>query len=339
MYTVIEVGDEMKKKHDLKSKDNLIFFPGMVERLIQDGLTFAEENNHARAVQCFDEASKYVELDDMFLSIYIFSLLETRRYEDAREICEDLMDKNSPMYEQIVDLYLTVLLDLKEFSDLDRVLNRLLMDKRFSKERKQNFMQLKELSEKLATEQASKVSNDVPLAIDKYTLEVFLGLRVEEQEQLLQDSFYHHSMELIEPIIRIAESNKVYPAIQSLALLALGAIGVEEKVTMEKFGFRQPVNPLAPPIPNAMSRLDSITSHILSLLDKDPTKFEMTIGMLNNHAYALFPFDWSGYTDEEVAKGYVGFVEQLFGEGHLEPNELHDLIVLLESSAPFSDNV
>ena len=329
----------MKKKHGLKSKDNLIFFPGMVDKLIQDGLTFAEENNHAKAVQCFDEASKYVELDDMFLSIYIFSLLETRRYEDAREICESLMDKNSPMYEQIVDLYLTILLDLKEFNDLDKVLNRLLLDKRFSKERKQNFMQLKELSEKLATEQAIKVTDDVPLQIDKYSLEVFIGLRVEEQEQLLQDSFYHHTRDLIAPIVQIAQSDRVYPAIQSLALLALGAIGVEEEVTIEKFGFRQAVNPLAPPIPNSMSRLDSITSHILSLLEKDPTKFEMTIGMLNNHAYALFPFDWSGYSDEEVAKGYVQFIEQLFGEGLLQPNELNDLIVLLESSAPLGDNV
>ncbi|WP_336496937.1 hypothetical protein [Psychrobacillus sp. FJAT-51614] len=306
----------------------------MIDKLIEDGLAFAEENNYIKATECFDEAKKYVELDDMIISIYILALLETKRQQEAKEICEDLMKKRSPMFEQIVELYLTILLDLKEYGEVDKVLNKLLVDRRFPNDRKQNFLQLKELSGKLAKEQESLLDTDHSSKPDneKFIMNKFTKLSIEEQEQLLQESFFRDVTDIVPNIRDIAENRNIYPAIRSLALLVLGALGETDEVTIEKYGYKEKVNPVNPPTPNAVDRIESINQHIHEFLEKDPSKFEMTIGLVHSHAYALFPFDWFGYSDQIVAKGYVDFVESLFGDESGQADELNELIKLLEKS-------
>ncbi|WP_391202273.1 hypothetical protein [Psychrobacillus sp. L4] len=330
------------KKYGLINNENVIVFPGMVNKLINDGLAFAEENNYLEAAGCFDEAKKYVELDDTILSVYILTLLETKRQLEAKEICENLLQKKSPMLEQIVELYLTILLDLKDYNEVDTLLNKLLVDKRFSKERKKNFLQLKELSGKLAREKENQLhmGNSISpnVEVEKFKIDVFTKLRLEEQEQLLQKSFLADVTEALPDIIKIAESKKVYPAVRTLALLVLGAIGETTEVIIEKFGFKEKINPVTPPAPNAVDRIENINLCVHKLLEKTPSKFEMTVGLVHSHAYALFPFDWVGYSDEEVAEGYINFVDTLLGMENGQPNDLYELIKLVDDSTAIIDN-
>ncbi|MDI2588279.1 hypothetical protein OR571_14445 [Psychrobacillus sp. NEAU-3TGS] len=325
-----------KKQHVPKTKENIIFFPGMVEKLIQDGLAFAEVNNHIEAAKCFDQAKEHIELDDTILIVYILSLLETNRQPEAKLICEDLLNKKSPLFEQIVELYLTILLDLKAYHEVDSVLNKLLVDKRFTNERKKNFLQLKELSGRLAKEQDSFLGSSTepnPSADkEKFAIEEFEKLHFSKQEALIQEAFHQDIKEVITNIIEIIQSKKVSPTIQTLALLLLGSNGVTTNILIEKFGLKQIVNPVSPPSPNAMERVESVTQHINSILEKDPTKLQLTTGLVHSHAYALFPLDWEAYSDEDVAREYVNFVETLFGNESVQPNELNEFIKLLEES-------
>ncbi|SER86260.1 hypothetical protein [Psychrobacillus sp. OK032] len=326
----------MKKKHVPKTKENIIFFPGMVEKLLADGLAFAEVNNHIEAAKCFDQAKEHIELDDTILIVYILSLLETNRQTEAKVICENLLKKRSPLFEQIVELYLTILLDLKAYHEVDSVLNKLLVDKRFTNERKKNFLQLKELSGRLAMEQESFLANDTEIISsvdkDRFAIDNFVKLNLLEQEALLQEAFHIESNEVLTDIIDIAQSKKVSPTVQTLALLLLGANGETTNILIEKFGVKKIVNPVSPPSPNAMERIEFIKRHIYGILDKDPSKLQLTVGLVHSHAYALFPFDWEAYSDEAVAQEYVNFVETLFGNESVQPNELYELIKLLEDS-------
>ncbi|WP_144511018.1 hypothetical protein [Bacillus sp. FJAT-22090] len=327
----------MKKKHHVpKSKENVIFFPGMVEKLITDGLAFAESNNYTKAAECFDQARKYIELDDTILSVYVLTLLETNRQIEAKIICEDLMKNRSSSFEQIVELYLTILLDLKDYKEVDKVLNTLLVDARFTNDRKKNFLQLKELSGRLAREQESLLASenvDIPnVDKDKFTIEEFVILNIREQEKILQDSFHRDISEVIPNIIAIVESKRVSPTIRTLAFLLLGSKNVATEITIEKFGLKEKVSPVSPPSLNAVTRIEAVTRHIQDILEKDPSKLQLAGGLVHSHAYALFPFDWLGYTNEAVAQAYVNFVETLFGNECDQTNELYELIRLLEDS-------
>ena len=333
----------MKKKHRvLLENENVIVFPGMVESLIADGIAYAEENNYIKAVKHFEEAKKYVELDDMVLSIYVLTLLETRRTQEAKEICERLLEEKSPVFEQIVELYLTILLDLKEYKELHLVINRFLREYQFSEERINNFNQLKELSIRLAAEHEEfpEVEDFLIADIekDKLELEFFSNLHFIEQEQYLQQAFYKNINDAIPEIKAIAESKLISPTIRTLALLLLGSAGVTEEVTIEKFGFVETINPTVPPANSAVDRIETINRFIQNLLEKDPSKLAMTSELVHRHAYALFPFDWRGYNDEEVALAYIHFIETLFGESDLRTSSLVDLIKLVEDSLEVIDN-
>lgn len=324
-----------KKHHTVKSEEKVIFFPGMIEKLITDGLAFAEDNNYIKASECFDQASMYTELDDTILSVYVLTLLETNRQLEAKLICEDLLKNKSDLIEQIVELYLTILLDLKDYNEVDKVLNKLLVDSRFTNERKKNFLQLKELSGRLAKEQESLLDQETVVSPnvekERFALAEFTSLNIMEQEKLLQESFHKDITEAISSIITIVESKQVTPTIQTLAFLLLGAKDVTTEVTIEKFGLKEKVSPVSPPSVNAVSRIDAVKRHMQDILEKDPSKLQMAGGLVHSHAYALFPFDWLGYTNEAVAQAYVNYVETLFGNECDQTNELDELISLLES--------
>ncbi|MEK4486637.1 hypothetical protein MHH81_13740 [Psychrobacillus sp. FSL H8-0484] len=334
----------MKKKHRfLQKKENVIVFPGMVETLIADGLAFAEESNYIKAALCFDEAKKYIKLDDMILSVYVLTLLETRRPREAKEICESLLAEKSPVFEQMVELYLTILVELKEYKELDHVLIRLLRDYNFSQDRINSLLQLKDLSIRLAAEQDILIEvEDSPLVIEmekeKLELEYFTSLRFPQQEQLLQQAFHKNIIDSISEIKAIAESESIAPTIQTLALLLLGSAEVSDEVTMKKFGFKGKVNPSVLPANTAIGRRDAITEYVHEFLQKDPSKLALTTELVHRHAYALFPFEWEGYQDETVALTYIDYVDTLFGIGSLQSNPLLDLIKLVEDSLEVVDN-
>lgn len=331
-----------KKRRFLQKQENVIVFPGMVENLIKDALTFAEENNFAKAVACFDEAKKYEDLDDMILNVYILTLLETGRSLEAKEICERLLEEKSPLFEEVIELYLTILLDLKDYSKVDSVLNSVVTNPHYTKKQQENFMQLKELSTRLAVQQEELIDSGELTTFDidkeKFELDYFITLSYGEQEQLLQDSFYKNIGDVIPELIAIAESTSVSPTAQTLALLLLGTAGVSQEVTIEKFGFKQAVNPVKLPSPTATDRLESVKNWIQEFSQKDPSKLALTVELVHRHAYTLFPFDWKWFSDQAVAEAYVEYVHTLFGEGTIHSNELFKLIKLLEDSLQVMDN-
>lgn len=333
----------MKKKHrTLQTKENLIVFPGMIENLIADGLAFAENNNYVKAAECFDIVKQYTELDDMIISVYVLTLLETRRYLEAKEICEELMEKKSPIAEQIVEIYLTILLDLKEYIEVDNLLNLLIADDNISDERKMNFEQLKELSSRLAIEQTTFTEEAeieiVHLEKEKFVLDVFTKLSFMEQELLLQRAFVQNISEVTIEISEIVECEKVSSAIRTIALLVLGEAGVTKEVTVSKFGIKEKVNPADLPSPKAVDRMDAIDLLVEEILEQDPSKLALTSGLARRHAYALFPFDWLGYNDQEIAQAYVNFVEVLFGEENKQQDDLYELIKLVEDSVEIGED-
>ncbi|SFQ47587.1 hypothetical protein SAMN05421670_2244 [Psychrobacillus psychrotolerans] len=323
-----------KKNHPIMKDENVILFPGMIENYVEKGLKFAEENNFMEAVSCFDEANKYKELSDMVQSVYILSLLETGRATDAKKICETLYEKKSPFFEQVIELYLTILLDLKEYNQLNEVLDGLMKDSTYTFQQKKNFKQLKELSIKMLSDTTFSVDEEVHIQMDndQFKLVNFKKLPYGQQEQLLQMAFQTDVMVISEDIITIIESSDIIPTIKSLALLLLGAAGVQTEVTVEKFGFKETVIPTAPPESTAVDRVESIKQYMENSLSKDPTKLEMTLEMVHRHAYTLFPFDWVGYTNETVANKYMEYVDALFGNSELEPDEFFQLLIELEKS-------
>lgn len=325
-----------KRKHNLQTNENVIVFPGMVDTLISDGLAYAEANNYVKAASCFDEAKKYVVLDDVLLSVYVLTLLETRRAKEAKQICEGLLEEKSPVFEQIVELYLTILLDLKEYSELNRVINRILKEYNFTEERKTNFNQLKDLSNRLANEQPLIDNNDekalIPVDKDQLELKRFKQYSFIEQEQILQQAFYKDIHSSIAEIKAIVEYPDVSPTVQTLALLLLGSAGVTDTITISKFGLTQQVNPSSPPPQTGVDRMEEINEHIQEYLQKDPSKQMLTTELLHRHAYALFPFDWQGYKNEEVAKAYIDFIKIMFGEENVQINPLLAFIETIENS-------
>ena len=90
-------------------KDNIIMFPGTIERLKQQAHHYAENYQYAEAISAFEEVLSYEEGDEQLLSAYAFSLFEVKRFKEARSLCEELFAKDTNLYIEVMELYLSLI--------------------------------------------------------------------------------------------------------------------------------------------------------------------------------------------------------------------------------------
>ena len=335
----------MKKKKygKLQTKENLIVFPGTAEKLIADGIELAGNGIYKKAVDCFDEAKAYTELDETALTVYAYALFEIRKYDDAKEVCKKLLYEGFPLYEQIMELYLTILIEMKEFKEVDELLDVLIEEEIFSEEKKKNFEQLRELSMRIANDQ--EVDADVELEQiptlerEKYALQAFVSNNGAQQHQLMYEASMGDSTQIIPELIAIVQDTKGIPIIKTLAILLLSADEVEEEVLIEKFGFSEKVIPVNLSHPTKTEKVEKIFALIELRLDQDPTKLDLAYQMITRHAFALFPFDFANFGIEEITDTYVKYINYLFNNEQMEENELYYLINSLEAMYDLIDNV
>ena len=172
----------------------------------------------------------------------------------------------------------------------------------------------------------------IPIEKEQLELKTFKQLSFVEQEQILQQAFYKDIHSAIPEIKAIVEYPDVSPTVQTLALLLLGSAGITDTITISKFGLTQQVNPSSPPPQTGVDRMEEINQHVQEYLQKDPSKQMLTTELLHRHAYALFPFDWQGYKNEEVAMAYIDFIKIMFGEENVHLNSLLEFIETIENS-------
>ena len=337
----------MKKKKygKLQTKENLIVFPGTAEKLIADGIEFAENGSYKKAVDCFDEAKAYTEFDETALTVYAYALFEIRKYDEAKEVCKKLLYEGFTLYEQIMELYLTILIEMKEFKEVDELLDVLIEEEIFSEEKKKNFEQLKELSMRISNEQEVdtdvdlELEEDLTLEREKYVLEAFVSNNGGQQHQLMYEASMGDSTQIIPELIAIVEDAKGIPIIKTLAILLLSADEVEEEVLIEKFGFSEKVIPVNLSHPTKTEKIEKVFALIELKLDQDPTKMDLAYQMITRHAFALFPFDFGKFGIEEIADTYVKYINHLFDNEQMDENELYYLINSLEAMYDLIDNV
>ncbi|WP_075619974.1 DUF3196 family protein [Paenisporosarcina indica] len=325
----------MRKKYGkLQTKENIIVFPGMVDRLISEGLKHAEDFQYDLAVDSIRQALTYIEADEQTLGVYAYSLYEVREYEEACAICEELLKLGPTYYFETMELYVTVLMELRRFGEVKEIVESLLEEGVIPPEKIENFEQLLELNSRVSKQKEHLPLEDAPhnnqIDATYFQLETFSQFSEDKQQQLLVELDGEDLTSIENDLVTLIEDQLISPITKSFALLLMVHQGINRTVTIEKLGHQAEVTPNSLPEPSQSSKVEAVLHLTGEELVQNPTKLEMVHDLIIRHSFATYPFEWFSFNEKEVAEAYICYVGAMLGEDVPNVGELNDLIVKID---------
>ncbi|AOV07573.1 tetratricopeptide repeat protein [Sporosarcina ureilytica] len=323
----------MRKKYGkLRKKGNLIVFPGTAEKLIREGMHYVEHHQFEQAVHSFEEAMQFEPESDEFLLPYAIALYEIKAFRRAKDITSMLLNRGPEDYIGTMELYLTILIHLEEYEDVEMKIDILLEEGFVPKGMLSKFTYLRDLNKRLALRYGSEESI---VAKAPFTLDEFMAMDVLGQQQLLASldgTDLHAVTELLEDIV---ESVHLSPIVITFALTLLHQAQYSKQVTVHKFGLEKEVIPASMALPGQDERTQAVLAELEKLLTQDPSRLELAYGLVEKFMIIAFPFDWGSYSAEEIANSYIVYIESLFSGEELPYTPLLAFIKQLDNDSDF----
>lgn len=331
-----------KKPKKYTTYENVVLFPGTVNKLIADAHEYVESYQYDLANKSFEEALKYSDGDgdEVTLSVYAYSLYEAKSFEKAREVCEQLLKMGPTMYLEVMELYLTVCMQLKQFKQVEQIISSLLEEGAIPAEQMEKFERLKELNANIAQnaiKQEDFTVGSIEIDQEIFMLENFLTLPPAKQLTLVHELTSRNIRSIVKHLKAIIENDGTHPFIKSIVLILMVEQQVDMAIKISKFSLVKEVNPVSLELPTTMPQFQVVSSLVAEKLEKEPSALEMVEYLLSKHAIVAYPFEWLDYDSEDVAQGYIDLVQTMFGNIREMDVELAEFLQYLEKLAELQE--
>lgn len=320
-----------KKKYI--TKENVIMFPGTLERFKTQAHHYAENYQYDLAIEAFEKVLAYEEGDEQLLSAYAFSLFEVKRFEEARAICEELFAMGTDMYIEVMELYLSTCMELREFQHVEAIISQLMTENVIPPQSFEQFEHIRALNGRIAASERNKEEQthvEEQLDESNYLLDAFFEQSLLKQVQLLRTLQQTNVRPIAKRLKNIIESEDVHPMVQSIALYILVEQEVSIYVEVSKFGHTELVNTATLVLPENMGIVARVLELVENKLEQEVSTCDMVQYLIARHVLVTYPFAWFDYEAEELVEGYIDYVHQMFGHPAQSNSELQNFFAELE---------
>ena len=319
-----------KRKQHVIKHDNIVVFPGAVQTLIREGHKYAENFQYKEAVASFEKAFLYETGDELALSAYAYALYELKSYNKAKDVCEQLLAMGTTLYVEIMELYITVCMQLKEYHQVESLITTLLEEDVLPLEQIEKFQRLKSINQEVARKLQQKEDAQQLIEDQEYELLKFSTLTPDEQSIRLHRLMDTNVRQLKTALKAIIECTTIHPFVQSLALILLVEQEVSIDITVSKFEQTMVINPINLVLPNQLPQYSEVKKIIENKLQQDPTTLEMVQYLMAKHAIVTYPFEWHPFEADDIAYSYIDFVQSMLGKVQEMDYELIGFLQMLE---------
>ena len=140
----------MKKRERAKRKDNLIFLPGLEKRLTDKGLESLQNKRYQEAITLLEEAREHDPENSDILIGLVLAYFEAGAYHKAKNMANEMLLKGIGDYFHMVDLYLTILIQLHEYHEIVTTIEALFDEKEIPPDRHDHFLTILQFSKRMA---------------------------------------------------------------------------------------------------------------------------------------------------------------------------------------------
>lgn len=314
-----------------KKEKKIIAFPGMVERLLVQAEMHVDQYEYKKAVELLEQAFQHEEPDAQYLGMYAYCLYEIKQYEQSKIACETLLEQNPPHYFEVMELYLTVCMQLKQFKQVEKLIESMKKERIIPPEQQEKFDRLQALNANVSQLKEQQEKLEEPVNKDEwFEVETFIRLAKEEQLIVIQQLTERNIRPITNELVNILQHEQTHPFVKSLILILLVEQEVSAQVTLSKFGETVVVDTKSLPLPTSMPKFIALTEELYDVFEQEPSTLEMVQFMLSKHAIVMYPFDYLDYELDDLVQGYIDFVRLMFGEMRESDVELQHFLHELE---------
>lgn len=315
-----------RKYRELKRKGNVVVFPTTINRLLTEGMTLLKEERYEEARDGLYQVLTYEPEHPAALGAYSYCLYELGDYDEALEVCEELLKVGPIHYLETMELYISILMQVREFEEAERVIEALIDEKVLPAERLEQFQLLRDLNERIASTAVEKID------AEQYSAEAFLSMSPFEQERKVRELPPSSFKPLAAKLLALVEHPEIDFLAKTYILFIMQQEKIQAKANIHKFHYIGEFKISELPDPEKSPRVGAIKTIFAEQLAKDPTRLQMANELFERHIYLFYPFLMDEFDAKEVAEAYMSYLDSLFtGEVDDSADEgLKNLIVQAE---------
>ncbi|MEW9051660.1 MAG: tetratricopeptide repeat protein [Neobacillus sp.] len=322
----------MKKRERPKKIDNVIFLPGIEKRLTDKGLESLHNKRFREAIHYLEEAREHDPENDDILVGLVLAYFEAGAFQKAKVLANDMLLKGIGDYYQMVDLYLTVLVQLHEYNEIALTIEALLEEREIPPEKQDHFLTLLQFSRRMA--ENSKVEKEFEEEEpESKTLNLFALKDLNEQMLTISNLAEKNIRPYINEIKDYLASEEGHPFLKTMLLSLLKEQEYDKEVMVKKFNLEVTVVPTEMEDFKMQQRLLEIEKLLEDRVESsDPVLFENIKGILERTFFISYPADLDPQASEAWAAAYHLLAQEYFG---IEP----DLDFFSEEYQASSENI
>jgi tetratricopeptide (TPR) repeat protein len=276
-----------------KRDDNVILFPGLISRLVERGMSALKEKRYYDALSCFTQT---VELEPQHAQArygLVITSIELNRLPQAKEHCRSMLDEGIGDYYEILQVYISILVQLGDYEEVAFMLEGVMEDNKFPPDKAESFYQLLQFARQM-TGESQEIEEDIEEPeLTRPGPELIEQLEEGSMDQQLGaiQQLSRYDLQVVKDAFRsflLAEQNN--PVLKSYVLQLLKELGCEETFTVHKFGESYSVH---------IASLEKVFHEqfgkaVLERLEKeldqvDPTMLDMVRQMWWHFLFAVYP--------------------------------------------------
>jgi tetratricopeptide (TPR) repeat protein len=338
----------MKKREPVKKIDNVIFFPGLEKRLTDKGLENLEKKKFNEAIKLLEEAREYDPDNDEILIGLVLAYFEASSFNKAKELAKEMLHKGIGDYLQMVDLYLTVLIQLHEYQEIVATIEVLLEEKDIPPEKHDHFLTILQFSRRMAENRQPDTDTDTE-SDNNFTREEtniqeldLLSINNLNEQMLLVSSLAEKNIRPFLPeIADYLDAEAGHPFLKTILLTLLKEQEIDRELSVLKFAMEKKVIPTQLPQVWEEPRMNEVKAFLEDRLESNnPGLFENTIRMAEQIFFISYPFElepkstgaWAA-AFHHLAHYYLGMeskVDHLASEYEVSVEEIEEAMAMIE---------
>ncbi|WP_085991763.1 tetratricopeptide repeat protein [Oceanobacillus senegalensis] len=264
--------------------EKVILFPKWKKSLEEESLIALKEKQYEKALVKLNKLLMHHVDSYEIITGKLICLMELGRFNEAQDLCEDLLKSRDENYYHYLHIYLTILFQTNQYELLMEQVEEILLDKEIPKPQKDQFIQLYEISEKMQldviTERKKQVFDELFQAVKEKKFE-------EQWRQV--DSLRSLKTDPTEEIIELLVHENVHPLTKSAIVLWLKEKEVSQQVEISKFGICFSFNPITIEGLEQSEFIIETKKLLRPIEEKNPTLYYLLAKLLSNYAYVIYP--------------------------------------------------
>lgn len=265
--------------------NNIILFPTLKKKLEKESLEALKSKRFETALEKLNKLLTYQVNDYEIITGKLICLMELNRYNEAQELCEKLIQKESDHYYQFLHIYLTILFQTNQFGLLMEQVELELEKGSLPDVYRNQFMQMYEMSEKMKIDIQLQQSNEW----------------IDELQQAISEEEHSKQWQLIEKLKKekavpheettaLLLNPEIHPVVKTALFVWMKEAGVHKKIEVHKFNMKLAISPKDTPDIKEQDTYKQIVFSIRRVEDQNPALYQMIEQILYRYAYVLYPF-------------------------------------------------